>query len=605
MNAVKEITRELVKAGVFSFDVETTSKIPREARLKGIGFAFWDSSRNVQTRWVDLQENVWEKLQALAPAFEDQDHIAVAWNAKYDWQVLKLHGLEITCPMADAMIMRWLLNENLAGTSALGLKESAKEILGVEMMRWEDTLEQDLFGVSLAEYCQDDAKYTLLLFEHMMPELQEEELDDVFWNLEMPVVPIVGQMEINGVAIDREYFKQYRRQLQEEMLRIEEQVREMTKEQVLLSSPQQLENLLFKKLKLRPVKQGKSGHASTDYETLIELKDQHPVVPLLIDYRDRSKILSTYAEPFLSYTNNGSSRMYPSYWMTGTVIGRFSSTSPNFQNLPRESNTVRKGIVSEEGNVLLDADYNQLELRIMAHQSKDPTMLKVYREGLDIHDMTRKAVGLPDSKEGRTTAKNINFGLQYGAGPKRIQHELWVKAGIRITDEQVKEYVKKFFETYPGIKKYHHRIARECEANGYVLSILKRRRRLKDSYDAAKRYRQQKNEELAKQIEGKANRQAVQFTISGSASDILMVAMRNFDRKIREVADVDKLWKNVKIIGQIHDELLYEVPESISGEVAKALKECMQGAIKKGLDVLLVADCGIGKSWEEAKSRGK
>jgi DNA polymerase-1 len=581
---IEEIVQALKSASVYSLDLETTSKRPLEARIVGVALSDGNKAWWIQ---ADLPGLPFERLR---PVLEDPTKTVVMHNAKYDLSCLQLAGIEVKNRVADTMIALWLLDSTKAGTSKLGLKEAVFELLGHKMTRFEETsLAGDLFGKDVEEYAKEDALMTFRLWQKLEPELKEKGLTKCFWDLEMPMVPVIMEMELTGIAVDREYLKAKDAELSEKMLALQEEAQKLVGHPVMLTSGDEVRAALFEELKL-PIKvdakRGKSGKVSVDYESLLEYKGKHRMVDLLLEYRDAQKLQSTYVRPLLKFSDMyGDWRVHTEFWQTGTDLGRWSSRGGvNLQNQPRKGG-IKEAFVAPTGKKLIVADYSQLELRMAAHVSGDEEMCRIYGTGADIHAETAAACGCD-----RYTGKTFNFGNLYGASPARLKTILWLEGGRQVEIEQAAEWQERFWKKYKGLKAYHNRKWNQIRRGETVVRTI------------TNRYRDVKN--LKSRFEGDESakfRVAVHFEISGSSADVMAISTRNIYRHIVEQRGKDARWKEVKPLVQVHDELVLEAPDSLAEEVAAMVKNKMETCVK--LKVPLVCDCHIGTTWAAAKAK--
>jgi len=428
----KELIAKLKTLQTAATDTETTSLDPKVARMVGISFA-WYEDNEIKTGWLDMTENYLTKVSALKEVFADLTKLWIFWNSKYDYSILKMGGIEVEGKISDGMIIAYLLDETKAGTSRLGLKQTAKEIFNVDMTHYAETAAAVMGGKDLAEYGQQDSYYTLKIHDYLYDKLEEQGLESAYWKVEMPVIKIVSEMELTGMEIDREYFKEYKITLVNDVTKLEEKIKKVAGRPINVSSPKQLGELLYDQLDLEPPKLTKKAQtkqttkpvltfnetvqpdlfnsaasrpsraigASTDYEALLALEGKHKVINYILDHRKKNKILTTYVNPFIEATSEGMSRIYTNFWITGTVIGRWSST-PNFQNLPREKNSIRKGVTIKPGNIMLCADF------CLAKGTKVSTA----RGLINIEELTSNDLVSQEDKSYRHVLRTIKKGEQ-------------------------------------------------------------------------------------------------------------------------------------------------------------------------------------------------
>ncbi len=398
--------------------------------------------------------------------------------------------------------------------------------------------------------------------------------------VEMPLVPVLSQMERTGIMIAPHTLSELSTRLHALMAAAEKDIHRLAGEEFNVASPKQLQVILFEKLKLRVVKRTKTG-PSTDADVLAELSSEHELPAKILEYRELAKLLSTYIDALPSYIDPATKRVHGTFSQIGAATGRLSSRDPNLQNIPIRtelSREIRKAFVAPEGKILLSADYSQIELRLFAHVSGDANMIAAFRSGQDIHAATAaKILGIPVEKVGgeeRRYAKTINFGLMYGMGPFRLSHELG------ITMDAAKEFIEQYFAAYPGIRVYMDSVLASCKEKGYVETLFGRRRPIPEINSP--------NRTLAEL----GKREAVNSVIQGTAADIIKLAMVRVEAALRSAG------LHAETVLQIHDELLFELPEEEVGKTATLVKQTMASVME--LSVPLIVDTGTGQSWNEA-----
>lgn len=603
-SSVEDAVATIREKGRYALDLETTGLNPKKSRIISASFATDGKTFYfpfVGPKGLPLRETLDKLKQILC----DQRLEAIFHNAKFDMQCLACAGYEVLAKIIDTMIAAWMLDETLAGSEGLGLRALAMVELKMALRKFSDfSTGGDLFsqGPGIEQKGIDDARATLLLWKKLSARLSKDPgLWKCFWDLEMPIVRLIAEMELSGVVVDVQHFYELKKKLQKEVHEIELRMKEIAGHSLLVTSTEQVSELLFDQLKLEPkgfmkndkpkfqLKKTRNGKAlwSVSKEILIEYKGVE-AVDLLMRHRKLSKLVGTYMVPFIDLASaDPESRLRTHFWQVGTESGRLSSSDPvNLQNLPRSKGMVRKGIIAPPGCTLIAADYSQLELRLMADRSRDPDMMRVYIEKQDIHEMTRVALGIED----RTIAKNVNFGLLYGMAAAKLQWQLWVGAGIRAELSDCQRWIIRFFERYPGVKRYHNEIDRQIKELGYVQSLVGRYRRLK---------------ELAREDPGHAFRVGVNFTIQGSAADLALIAMRNLQNGILARRAVNQAWHQVRVLAQVHDSLLVQAPEQICEEALILVKSSMENAVVLPSGVPLVSNAGIGLNWEDAEQDAK
>jgi len=592
--------QELMKSDTYAFDLETTGLDPFSSSIKGLVLGTKKSAWYFKFHGTDKYPFI-ETMDLFKPLFLDLKKICVGQNLKFDIKFMLQSGYEMNNKFADTMVAAYLLDESRAASHGrLALKGKGgliDECFDVLLETWAES-ELNLGagkGKSEETYALDDVTWTMKLWQHLYPRLKKQKLEKAFWELCMPITPIMSKMELSGIAVNIPYLWGLKKNLQKELEDYENKIYSSAGGvKFNISSPKQLNAVLFgpatseipytlnlpvKKFMVRT----KQGLWPTNESILsIYASDGIEVCQAILDFRGQKKLLSTYVEPLITRaTESHDSRIRSSFGQTSTVTGRWNSSNPNLQNLPR-SGGIREAFVAPKGKVLVCADYGQLELRIMAHASGDKNMVSCYLNDEDIHDKTR--VNLVIAEEDRAVAKGINFGLIYMMSPPTFKQTLWNQSRIIKTLDECKEWSYLFFQTYSGVKSYHTLIEQRINEYGFVQSICGRYRRLR---------------ECMKINYGNALRMAINFTIQGSAADIVSLAMRNLDREIRKRALTSKVWREVKFLIQVHDEILSECPEEIAEEYC-ALKSSVMTSVVK-LKVPLVADAHIGNTWKDAK----
>ena len=589
---LQELHRVLSKTKIISFDTETTSTDPMHASLVGISLAVQEGEGYyIPVGHVGGQHNQDLPLvvDALRTSFTDPDVQKIGHNLKYDALVLRNNGLIPTPLSFDTMIAAWLSEPS---TRRLGLKDIAEIELDASMTHIEELIGSGKNQRSMAEiaigdvapYAAADAEIPLRLQPLLDKRMQEHNVSKVFYEMEMPLVAVLEQMEFNGIGLDAPLFKKLSAEFKIRLMEIEKQVFTAVGYPFNLNSTQQLSKALFETLKLVPPdanNKTKSGHFSTSASVLEDLRGKHEVVDKLLEYRELSKLVSTYLDALPLQINPRTGRVHTSFNQTGSVTGRLASSDPNLQNIPTRTETghqVRKGFIASPGNVFLSVDYSQIELRIVAHMSADEAMLNAFRAGQDIHATTAAAIyDVPleqVSKEQRRHAKAINFGLIYGMSA------FGLAAGTDLTLAEAENFVRDYFVHFPRVKEYLDGIRRLAAQQGYVETLLGRRRYFPNL----------KNPPTA-QIRAREEREAINAPIQGTAADILKIAM------IRLPQALARAGLKAKMLLQVHDELLLECPHNELKETCKVVKEVMENAYQ--LSIPLLADAAWGVNWGE------
>lgn len=587
---LQQLVKDLSKTKLIAFDTETTSIDPLRADLVGISLAVREGEGfyiPIGHKGEGNQLQVEKVINALTPVMTDNAIRKVGHNIKYDALVLGNYGLTVSPLSFDTMIAEWLVDP---ASRNLGLKDMADSLLGISMTHIEELIGRGKSQINMAAvpiasaapYAAADAEVTLRLVPIIEKRMEERNCTKIFEEIEMPLVPVLIRMEREGITIDTDFFKKFSGEIGERLLEIEAEVHDYVGHSFNLNSTQQLANVLFKDLKLEPPDRGKktaSGHYSTSAAVLDELKGKHPVVDLLLEYRELAKLKSTYLDALPLQVNPRTGKVHTSFNQTGSVTGRLASSEPNLQNIPTRTELgrqVRLGFVASEGHTLLSVDYSQIELRIVAHMAGDRAMLDAFREGQDIHATTAAAIyniPLKDvNKEQRRHAKAINFGLIYGMSAFGLSRSTDFTLG------EAENFVKDYFEHFPGVKKYLDNIRSLAARQGYVETMLGRRRYFPNLANPVNMMMRNREE-----------REAINAPIQGTAADIMKIAMIKVDEALR----ASKL--GARLILQVHDELVLEVPVDELDFTVKLVRQVMEGAYK--LDIPLLTEARSGINW--------
>jgi len=589
--ALTRLVEQLEEAGRFIFDVETTSTDAITADL--VGIAFTDApGRGYYAPISNLKSQISldEARQILRPLFENDKLEKVAHNAKYDITVLAQHGLETRGPLFDTMIASWLINPS----GSHGLKNLAWTRLGVEMTEITDLIGSGKKQITMAQvpveqvapYACADVDMTARLVDDLTQELKERGLWSLFTEVEMPLVPVLTDMERVGIRLDVAVLHQMSERLDERLRRIEREIQDIVGYPFNVNSTQQLSDALFIKLGLptEGLKKTKSGHYSTAASVLEGLRGQHPVVDLILEQRQLTKLKNTYVDALPQLVNPRTGRIHTSFNQTGAVTGRISSSNPNLQNIPIRTELgreVRRAFVADEGWKLVAADYSQVELRVMAHIAQDPGLLEAFRRGEDIHAATAAAVlDIPITevtKEQRRLAKGVNFGLSYGQSAYGLARQ------TGMSQQEAAKFINTYFEKYPGVREYIQRTKRQAAEQGYVETLLGRRRYFPN---LARMRGPERN---------RAEREAINMPIQGTAADIIKIAMIRLHQALRQRG------LRARMLLQVHDELVLEAPDDEVETVVPLVREVMGNAFE--LSVPLKVDVEVGQNWLEMEKR--
>ncbi|MCS2890696.1 DNA polymerase I [Parabacteroides faecis] len=582
-----KLGRFLLDQDFFAFDTETDGIDPLTAGLVGMSF----SVKENEAWYVPVPADKEEAAKIVAhfsPALQNPKSQKIGQNIKFDIMVLRKYDVRVAGPLFDTMIAHYLLNpelrhgmDYLAETYLKYKPVPISELIGPKGKN--QLCMRDVPLSKIAEYAAEDADVTLKLKHFFAPELKKTGIESLFFDIEMPLIYVLAEMELTGVKLDTVALKQSSEELTGALLKLEKEIYELAGTKFNINSSKQVGEILFERLKIEEkTKKTKTGSYSTSEDVLEKLRSKHPVVDKLLEYRGLKKLLSTYIDALPELISPVTGKVHTSYNQTVTATGRLSSTNPNLQNIPIRDELgreIRKAFIPDNADcTFFSADYSQIELRIMAHLSNDEHMIEAFRSGADIHAATAaKIYGIPVeevSSDMRRKAKTANFGIIYGISIFGLAERL------NIPRAESKELIEGYFKSYPGIRDYMDESIRIAKEKGYVETIFKRKRYLPDinSHNAI--------------VRGYAERNAINAPIQGSAADIIKVAMvRIFNRF--EAEDLKS-----KMILQVHDELNFNVCNDELEKVKQIVLEEMEGAIK--LQVPLIADCGEGVNWLEA-----
>ncbi len=571
----------------FCFDSETTSLDTYVAEIVGLSFAV----KPFEAYYIPFPENQQEAqsiVNEFKPLFEDESKTLIGQNIKYDLQVLKNYGIEIKNKLFDTMIAHFLIqpemrhNMNVLAETYLNYSPISIETL-IGKKGKNQTSMRDAEIEAIKEYAAEDADVTLQLEKVFAPKLEENKLEKLFHDVEVPLVHVLADMEREGVRIDTKVLNDYSAQLEKEIVQIDDEIQKLAGTPFNVSSPKQVGEILFEYLKIidKP-KKTKTGQYSTGEDVLAKLTDKHPIVGKILEYREAMKLKNTYVDTLPLLVNFKTGRLHTSYNQVVAVTGRLSSDNPNLQNIPvrtERGRYIRKAFIPrDENHILLSADYSQIELRIVASISKDPNMCEAFRLGKDIHTATAaKVYGIDESevtKEMRYKAKSVNFGIIYGQGAFGLAEN------IGVSRTEAKQLIDNYFREYSSIKKYMDDTINFAREHGFVQTLLGRKRWLRDitSNNAV--------------VRGYAERNAINAPIQGSAADMIKVAMISIQKELKK-----QNFKS-KMILQVHDELIFDVEKSELDAIKPVIEEHMKHALP--LDVPLEVGMGIGLNWLEA-----
>lgn len=571
---------------ILSLDTETTSTNPMDAELVGLSF----SVKEHEAFYVPIPENREEaqkRVEIFRPVYENEEILKIGQNLKYDLEVLHNYGIVLKGKMWDTMIAHYLiqpeLRHNMDYMAEIYLNYQTvhiDELIGPKGKNQRSM--RDLSPTDVYEYACEDADITLQLKNKLEAELQKHECEHLFYEIEMPLMPVLAEMEMNGVCLDTDSLAETSKQFTQRMMDIEKRIYELAGEPFNIASPKQVGDILFEKLKIvEKPKKTKRGQYVTSEEVLQQLRHKHEIVELILDHRGLKKLLGTYIEALPKLINPRTGHIHTSFNQTITATGRLSSSDPNLQNIPirgEDGKEIRKAFIPEPGCLFFSADYSQIELRVMAHLSGDEQMIKVFREGKDLHAATAANIYKKPieevTRDERTKSKRANFGIIYGITVYGLAERL------DIPRDEAKMLIDGYFDTFPQVHQYMEESKEIARKQGYVTTLFGRRRYLPDINSANS------------VVRGFAERNAINAPIQGTAADIIKVAMiRIFNRFKKEGIQS-------KMILQVHDELNFSVYPEEKEKVERIVLEEMQGAFE--MKVPLVADSGFGENWLEA-----
>ena len=584
--AQRVLVENLLSQKAVCFDTETTSLEETEAELIGLSFSY----KKGLAYYIPISENQEEAkktLEIFRPFFEKRDVLKIAHNIKYDYKVLKNYDIEVQGAIFDTMIAHYLINPDMKhGMDYLSEIYLNYTPISIESLIGKKGKNQgNLRSVSLkqqTDYAAEDADVTFQLYEIFEQKLKEENIENLFYRIEMPLMKVLAKMELAGISLDKECLKKESLELENDLKNLEKKIFEFSGEEFNLNSPKQLGEILFEKLKLdAKAKKTKTGQYSTSEEVLQKLESKHEIIKHILEYRTYQKLKSTYVDALPMQVNEKTGRIHTNFMQTVAATGRLSSVNPNLQNIPIRTlrgQQVRAAFIASEGKKIISADYSQIELRLIAEISGEKNMIEAFQKGEDIHASTAaKLFNIPlnaVTKLQRSQAKTVNFGIIYGVSSFGLSEQ----TGLSRTE--AKQMIDAYFETYPRLKEYMNEQIMTARKNGYVETILGRKRYLKDINSANF------------VVKGHAERNAINAPIQGSAADIIKLAMINIDRELEN----QKM--ETKMLLQVHDELIFET--SIDEiETAKILiKTQMETAY--ATQVPLLTEVGVADNWLDA-----
>ena len=571
---------------ILCLDTETTSINPIDAELVGLSFSV-EEGKAFYVAVPAEREKAERIVNIFKPLYESTEILKIGQNIKYDMEVLMNYGVRLAAPMFDTMLAHYVLqpeqkhNMDILAETLLNYQTiHIDELIGPKGKSQKNM--RDISPADICDYAAEDADITLRLYNVLKPRLKEADVEDLFYNIEMPLVPVLAEMEMNGVLLDTNALAETSKVFTDRMTQIEKNIYELAGHQFNIASPKQVGEVLFGEMKIvdKP-KKTKTGQYVTSEEVLQQLRSKAPIVDHILEHRGLKKLLGTYVDALPKLINPHTGHIHTSFNQAVTATGRLSSSDPNLQNIPvrgEDGKEIRKCFIPEPGCLFFSADYSQIELRVMAHLSGDKNMIEAFREGYDIHAATAARIYKEDindvTRDQRTKAKRANFGIIYGITVFGLAERL------EISRDEAKQLIDGYFETFPQVHDYMEKAKQLAREHGYAETFFHRRRYLPDitSHNAT--------------VRNFAERNAINAPIQGSAADIIKIAMiRIYERFRREGI-------KSKMILQVHDELNFSVLPEEKEQVEKIVLEEMQNAYP--LHVPLVADSGWGNNWLEA-----
>ena len=586
--AISELVEKLSAQKEISFDTETTHIDANEAELVGLSFSYTDGE-GYYVPCPDDTQQVIKILNHFKKLFDDESVLWIGQNIKYDLLVLKWYGFELKGKLFDTMLAHYVIesegrrNMDLLSAQYLGyLPVSITELIGKKGKTQQTMREVEVEKVK--EYAAEDADITLQLRNAFIPHLKQKQVEKVFYQVEAPLVKVLTDMEYEGVNIDINFLNVYSGELEKEAARCEQSVYEQAGIKFNLASPKQLGEVLFEKLQLNKGKKTKGGQHSTGEDVLLKLAKENPIVEDILNFRELTKLKSTYVDALPLMVNPKTNRVHTSYGQAIAVTGRLSSNNPNLQNIPirtERGREIRKAFIPRDSDhLIISADYSQIELRIVAAISGDPAMCEAFKQNRDIHTATAARVFNVEeeevTKEMRYKAKSVNFGIIYGQGAFGLAENL------AISRTEAKEIIDNYKKQFANIQKYMDDTIQFCKANGYVETLMGRKRWLKDINSSNFTVR------------GYAERNAINSPIQGTAADMIKLAMIDIHQKLKM-----HNFKS-KMIMQVHDELVFDAHKSEIEMIKPLIIEGMKRALPLPNDVPVDAEIGVGENWLEA-----
>lgn len=582
-NSFQKLLKNLKEQKEFAVDTETTSLNVWQAKMLGISFSF----KTNEAYYLNIAQNQsW--LKDLKPILENPKIKKIGHHLKYDYEILTQNGIKLACIEFDTLLAGYLLT---SGNRNLDLNSLVFSELGYRMQPIEDLIgpkgkgQLNMADVPLEKlswYSCEDADFSLKLAKKLEPQLEQVANLGLLKKMELPLIPVLADMEQSGIKVDRPFLKKLDQKFTKKIKAIEEKIYKLAGKKFNIASPLQLKEILFEKLQIdiKGLKKIKTG-ISTAAGELEKLKDRHPIIPLISEFREYSKLQNTYTQTLPEQTDEHD-RIHTSFNQTITATGRLSSSEPNLQNIPIRTDLgkkIRKAFIAERGNRLISADYSQIELRVIASLANDKRMIEYFKKGEDIHARTAANINKIDisevTRQQRRAAKEVNFGVIYGLGYVGLSQ----RTGI--SRDEAKNFIEKYFQLHPQIKNWLEQIKQLAEKNGYVETLLGRRRYLPDIHSGVQ------------MIRAGAERMAINAPIQGTAADLLKLTM------IKIFEGLPKAAPQTKMLLTVHDELVFEAPLAEVETASKFIKETMENIYS--LKVPIVAEVNSGKNWGECK----
>ena len=587
-----KLVKDFQKSKLFCVDTETTSVDPMSAELLGValskeeGTGYYVTIAYSQSLFANNCLPLDTVITHMKPLLENSKIEKVGQNIKYDMIVLKNHGIELENVVFDTMLASYCINP---GSRHHGMDDLAENYLEYKTITYDELVgtgkkKQDLFNIDpdrVTEYAAEDADITLRLYNVLKKELKESQSENTFYKMEMPLMPVLMDMEMKGISINAPYFQTLSTKFQKEIEKLEKRIHVHAGKTFNIASTKELQKVLFDELKLPAEKKTQTGY-STDHSVLEGLLGMHPIIDDLLEHRKYTKLKSTYIDTLPELINPRTKRIHTSYNQTIAATGRLSSTDPNLQNIPikdEEGKLIRQGFVPDNKDyLLLSLDYSQIELRIMAHFADDKNMIAAYKKNADIHNETAQALFGVTAKEVtpemRNKAKIVNFSVIYGVTAYGLSQNL------KVSRQEAGTFIDKYFTQFPGVKKYMEDICVSCEEKGYVETITGRRRYIPEIKSSRRQ-----EQESGKRI-------AINSPIQGTSADMIKIAMLSIHEKI------EKKKLKSKLIMQVHDELVFEVHKKEKDTIFELAKKEMETALK--LKVPILVQGKFGENWDEA-----